>query len=114
MPRFNQDVIGFLPADLAKVDGPEADKPPTFTEAAAVDGRKLVGTKGLGCVNCHGVGGNKSLGIPSMDLSTVHDRLRPGWFHALLVNPPEKNPGTRMPAFWPDGRVAYKDSPAAP
>ena len=109
MPRFSPDILAFLPDALEASDAPAADMPPKFAEASAKDGRRLVGTKGLGCVNCHGVGGNKSLGIPSIDLSTVHDRLRPGWFHALLIDPPSKNPGTRMPAFWPDGKVALKD-----
>jgi cytochrome c553 len=106
MPRFSRDVLAFLSESLAQADGPEVNKLPPFSAASAADGRKLVGTKGLGCVNCHGVGGNKSLGIPSIDLSSVHDRLRPGWFHDYLVNPPAKNPGTRMPAFWLDGKVS--------
>ena len=109
MPRFSKDIIGYLPDTLAKSDPAEADSAPPFSELTARDGQRLVGTKGLGCVNCHSVGGVKSLGMPSVDLSTVHDRIRPGWFHAYLVNPPEKNPGTRMPAFWPNGTVAIKD-----
>jgi mono/diheme cytochrome c family protein len=106
MPRFSRDVLASLPESLAQADGPEVSKLPAFSAASAAEGRILVGTKGLGCVNCHGVGGNKSLGIPSIDLASVHDRLRPGWFHALLADPPAKNPGTRMPAFWPEGKVS--------
>ncbi len=109
MPRFSKDVIGGLPASFAAADMAGEDAYPAFTEAAARDGRLLVGTKGLGCVNCHGVAGVKSLGMPAPDLSSVHDRLRPGWFHGLLVEPTRYNPATRMPAFWPEGRVALPE-----
>jgi hypothetical protein len=78
-----------------------------FTEASAKDGRTIIGTRGLGCVNCHGVLGVKSLGMPAPDLTLEHERLRPTWFHTLLVNPPAENPGTRMPQFWPEGQVAF-------
>jgi mono/diheme cytochrome c family protein len=103
MPRFNRSVLSFLVDAFVKADLLNGEPPePKFTETAARDGRTLVGTKGLGCVNCHGVAGVKSLGMPATDLATVHDRLRHGWTHDLLINPATKNPATRMPQFWLD------------
>jgi len=49
----------------------------------------------------------KSLGMPAPELTLEHERLRPTWFHELLINPPAKNPATRMPQFWPEGQVAF-------
>lgn len=111
MPRFSKEAVGPIAEEFIKADQPANALPePPFSETAAKDGRILVGTKGLGCVNCHGVAGVKSLGMPATDLATVHDRIQPGWFHELLINPAEKNPATRMPQFWLDeGGVAVKD-----
>jgi cytochrome c553 len=97
------EVKGYKPPRGKPHDGPD------FSELAAKDGRKLVGTKGLGCVNCHGVAGNKSLGMPAPDLSTSYERLKYQYFSALLHDPLKANPGTRMPAYWTDGAVVYKD-----
>ena len=36
---------------------------------------------------------------PICDLSLTAERLKPAWFHALLLDPSGKNKGTRMPAF---------------
>src|SRR6185437_6747547 len=69
----------------------------------------LVGVRGLGCVNCHGMNGVNSLGMPGPDLGTVHERIKYEWFHQWLDNPPSLTPGTRMPQFWPGHEVAYKD-----
>jgi mono/diheme cytochrome c family protein len=109
MPMFSAARLEGLAAALGQVDGPEPDASPPWTVQAASDGRKLVGTRGLGCVNCHGVAEAKSLGMPGPSLSTVHARLRPGWFGKLLKNPAKVNPATRMPSFWDGGDVALKD-----
>lgn len=109
MPTFSRDKVGPIVPALAAADlagGPES--PPSFNAALAKDGRTLVGTHGLGCVNCHGVNGVKSLGMPAPDLGAAHERLRYEWFQALLHNPPSVNPGTRMPQFWMNGEVAFK------
>ncbi len=110
MPKFAAATAGNVVQAFTDADAPkERYKVPDFDQRLAKDGRTLVGNKGLGCVNCHGVAGVASLGMPSVDLSTVHGRLRPGWFHELLVDPPKKTPGTRMPAFWYQGTVSFNN-----
>jgi mono/diheme cytochrome c family protein len=109
MPTFSKEKAGAIVDALAQADAPAQERQPKLTEIGARDGRTLVGTRGMGCVNCHGVLGVKSLGMPAPELTLEHERLRPSWFHELLVNPPSKNPATRMPAFWADGQVAFKN-----
>ena len=113
MPRFPRDRVSALLANIVNVDAGDAgagakdDKGPAFTEGAARDGRLLVGTKGMGCVNCHGAAGAKSLGMPSVDLSAESERLRWTWFRQLMLDPSKATPGTRMPGFWTDGNIIY-------
>lgn len=110
MPQFPNDRVAGLIEAIVKTDAPaKADDGPKFTEAAARDGRLLVGTKGMGCVNCHGAGAAKSLGMPSVDLAVQYERLRWDWFRQLMLDPARINPGTRMPGFWTDGHIIYKD-----
>jgi mono/diheme cytochrome c family protein len=110
MPQFSIAPMLNLIKTMQSLDSDPKERPsPRFTEAAARDGRTLVGIKGLGCINCHGVAGVPSMGMPAMDLSLTAERLKPSWFHALLLEPNSKNRGTRMPAFWYEGQVAYKD-----
>lgn len=105
MPQFTKATAGGLVAALPKADAATDAKagqqPPAFSEPLAKDGRVLMGVRGLGCVNCHGVLGNKSLGMPAPDLTTAHERLRYGWYNALMHDPNAVNPGTRMPGYWP-------------
>ena len=109
MPRFGRANVGQLIDDLVKVDLQPADtKTPEFSEESMEVGRRLIGQTGLFCINCHLVNGGKGPGIPGVDLATVHKRLNPGWFNRLLLNPPAYNKGTRMPAFWPDGKSALR------
>ena len=107
MPSFSKDKAGGIVDAFAKADAPTKERDVQFTAASAQDGRTLVGTRGLGCINCHGLLGLKSLGMPAPELTLEHERLRPTWFHELLINPPTKNPATRMPQFWPEGQVAF-------
>jgi mono/diheme cytochrome c family protein len=110
MPQFVKAKMAEFVSAVQKVDSDKQERPaPEFTEAAARDGRQLVGIKGLGCINCHGVAGVPSMGMPALDLSLTSERLKPGWFHQLLLDPGSKNPGTRMPAFWFQGAVAFPD-----
>jgi cytochrome c2 len=67
-------------------------------------GRALVGIEGLGCIQCHPLNGNRSLGIQAMDLKHSGKRLRAPWFRDYLLNPAKFRPGTRMPSFWPNGK----------
>lgn len=108
MPRFSRPALGDVVELFQKVDAPSKPKDElAFAEQAARDGRTLVGTKGLGCVNCHSVGAAKSLGMPGPDLASVHERIKPRWFSQLLHNPASKNPSTRMPGYWTDNAVAF-------
>lgn len=108
MPRFPKEQVTQLVRDLGTVDGATRGPGPAFTELAARDGRTLTGTKGLGCVNCHGVGDARSLGMPSVNLAPQFERLQWPWFRQILLDPAKVNPGTRMPGFWTNGDVFYK------
>ena len=105
MPRFPKEVVAPLIKDLGAVDGATNEPGPAFSDLAARDGRTLVGTKGMGCVNCHGVGDAKSLGMPSVNLAPQFERLQWPWFRRLLLDPAKVNPGTRMPSFWSDATM---------
>ena len=109
MPSFSKEKAGPIVEALAKADAGQTPAIPAFDAKLAKDGRTLFGTRGMGCVNCHGVNGVKSLGMPAPDLGTAHERLQFSWFRALLVDPAHVNPGTRMPAFWANGDVAFKN-----
>ncbi len=67
-------------------------------------GRELMGTEGLGCVTCHNLNGHRSLGIPAVDLAFVPARLQPAWFKQYMLDPASLRPGTRMPAFFLEGK----------
>lgn len=108
MPRFpKEQVTGFI-RDVSEIDEMTGEAGPAFSELLVRDGRTLTGTKGMGCVNCHGVGDARSLGMPSVNLSTQHERLQWPWFRKLLIDPAGTNPGTRMPGFWTDGHIVYQ------
>ena len=89
----------FLEVDAAGL----VEKEPPFSPELAEAGRFLAGENGVACINCHGVNGLPSLGIPAVDLGTVAGRLRPSWFRRLLWDPASLNMNTRMPAFWWEG-----------
>lgn len=88
-------------------------KGPEFSVEASVEaagiGQRFLGVTGLACITCHKVEGQDALAIQGMDLSTVYDRVQPGWFKAFLLNPASFNEGTRMPQFWPEGQSAFVD-----
>ncbi|MBA4148864.1 MAG: hypothetical protein H0X66_12180 [Verrucomicrobia bacterium] len=71
-------------------------------------GRELIGTKGVGCIYCHDLNGNKSLGIRAVDLLHAPKRLHPEWFRDYLIDPASFKPGTRMPSFWPEGKAVHE------
>jgi len=115
MPQFGAANVGHLSGLFDKADShPDAEpQPDVFADGVAGDankfGRKLIGVGGLTCISCHMFNGNKSLGVPALDLATVGQRLKFDWFRRYLLDPQSLRPGTRMPAFWPNGEASNKD-----
>lgn len=104
MPGFGSDnvghlVDGFAAADPAPVETKDWDVSPDILAA----GHELVGTAGLGCIQCHTFGGQRSLGVQAVDLTTMVDRIQYDWFKKLMLDPKSMNMDTRMPSFWPEG-----------
>lgn len=115
MPQFGPRNIEKLPELFDHVDTPAGapGQPNVFAPGVAADankfGRKLVGVGGLTCIACHNFAGNRSLGIPAIDLASAGQRLKWDWFRRYLLDPQSLRPGTRMPSFWPNGVAANKD-----
>lgn len=108
MPHFGPAAAPLVEL-FNEVDAPQLDtREPEFSVAAVEAGKELVGTKGLGCIQCHTFGGHASLGIPAVDLAGVHARIQPGWFRSLLMDPVALKMNTRMPAFWVEGKSPVK------
>ncbi|MCB9916016.1 MAG: c-type cytochrome [Planctomycetes bacterium] len=110
MPHFGPDALDGLVEALAAADAPaDPPAPPSFDPELARDGQRLAGTQGFGCIQCHWFAGYPSLGIPAVDLATVHERVQYPWFRELLREPGAINMNTRMPGFWIDGESPVKD-----
>ncbi len=115
MPQFSKADVGHLIAAFEKVDVKEV---PMEIDVSGLPkyqrghfGRDLMGTneKGLGCVNCHGLKGVKSLGAPVIDLTHTVQRLRPEYFKELLLDPQATNPGTLMPPMFLERKKANQE-----
>jgi len=103
MPVYGAATSG-LAALLSVVDAKTQAALPGGDDAA---GRKLMGTQGgVGCITCHRWGAHAALGIQALDLSSMGQRLQPGWLRDYLINPAAYRPGTLMPSFWPEGKAA--------
>jgi len=106
MPRFGKENVENLIPELAeasKTDNPmQMDTSGLLKHHRGELGRVLmgVGTGGLGCVSCHGLKDRKSLGVPVVNLTHTVERLQPGYFKELLVNPQATQPGTLMPPLF--------------
>jgi len=110
MPQFGAANVAALPALFAEADAATRDEQePEFTPEAVEAGKRLAGTKGLGCIQCHELAGHPSIGIPAVDLARVHERIYPGWFRALLMDPIALKMNTRMPEFWVQGKSPVPD-----
>ena len=113
MPRFgptNVDpLVGLFEAvDLKPDPLPVADfKEPEYRVKAA--GRHLVGGQALSCIKCHDFGPHPSTGIRAINLTSMTQRLRPGWFYRYVLDPQTYRRGTRMPAPWPFGKTSVRD-----
>lgn len=81
----------------------EADIQLTRTETRAAE--KLFSTDYLSCFSCHQVGNKKPEGPPdgwAPDFLLAPERLNPDWVYDWIANPQALQPGTKMPAFYPD------------
>lgn len=108
MPMFGKGNVGHLPEAFAKADEGRIPKYTMSTSKSHVaDGRSLVGSKALACINCHAWGSYRLPGAEGLDLLEAPRRLRPEWFHTWLANPSKIRPGTRMPTAWPDGKSFF-------
>ena len=113
MPKFGGNNVGPLVEAFAAVDLkldplPLVEFPePEYRIKAA--GRHLVGGQALSCIKCHDFGPHPSVGIRAMNLTTMHQRLRPEWVDRYLRDPQLYRPGTRMPAPWPFGKATIRD-----
>ena len=67
-------------------------------------GRRLMGADGLNCINCHGLRGHPSTGMPALDLANTLERLQPDWFKRYLLDPDSSRPGTLMPTYFEGGK----------
>jgi len=109
MPQFGRPNLEELPSFFAAADAKALPdhQPARATARTISNGRRLVGNKAYGCINCHNWGSNKSLGTPGPDLAQMTRHIRPGWFKVWLSNPFAIREGTRMPNFFPDGKGAF-------
>ncbi len=73
------------------------------TDAALVEiGKSLVGTDGFGCTTCHGIGemeATAAFEVGAVNFSLVPERLREGYYHRWMHNPPGVVPGNKMPKY---------------
>ena len=100
-------------ADLMAQDPHTSVPIPALDEFAPTEihdqGRKLVGSKGLGCIKCHSFAGDKGQSLGVIDMTRMPKRLRHEWFLAYVANPQQFRPGTRMPASWPEGKAFFPE-----
>ena len=106
MPQFGATNVGHL-AELFVALDRRAQVLKPASDAADVQraaGRKLTGTDGLSCVACHRFNQQPGHALQVIDLTLTSERLNEDWFRRFLLDPNKFHPGTRMPAFWPDGK----------
>ncbi len=82
--RPSEESVAKLPHDEAEI-------------RALAAGRKLAGTKGLSCAQCHTFGNVAATGIQAIDMQLMTKRVRSEWFFRYLLDPIKYRPGTRMP-----------------
>ncbi len=69
-------------------------------------GRLLASAEYFNCFSCHQQGDQKPEGPPegwAPDLALARERLHPEWVIKWIRDPQAVMPGTKMPAFYPDG-----------
>lgn len=107
MPQFGRENLGHLVEWFVAVDR-KPQPPPAVSdapEAQKAAGRQIVGTQGgLSCITCHRFNHQPAQTMQIIDLTTAPERLYADWFSQFLLDPNRFHPGTRMPAFWPEGK----------
>jgi mono/diheme cytochrome c family protein len=110
MPTFGlnddevNDIIAYFQA-LENMDRPFMEIDIELTKSEQMGAEKLFSTDYLSCFSCHQVGDKKPEGPPSgwaPDFLLAPNRLNPDWVYDWIANPQALQPGTRMPAFYPD------------
>ncbi len=106
MPQFGAANLGNLAEQMTQQDLRDSTLPqiPYEEKKNKGNGLKIVGKEGLSCVSCHTFSRYRSLGIQAMDLTLMHERLRPEWFHKYMHDPSAFRPGTRMPQAFINGK----------
>jgi mono/diheme cytochrome c family protein len=106
MPGFGRSNTEAVLDDWVKADTREApvviDISGQLLHQRAHFGRSLMGTNdgGLGCITCHGLKDQPSLGVPAVNLTHTAARLQPAYFKELLLDPQGTQPGTLMPPMF--------------
>jgi mono/diheme cytochrome c family protein len=111
MPIYGAGNVAHLP-ELFEQEDARPEALPTLEahdRALAVQGRQLVGAGGLNCIGCHNFNGHPSPGVPGLDLAVNAPKLKWDWFRRYLLEPQSVRSGTRMPAFWPEGKATNKE-----
>ena len=105
MPQFGVANVRELPRLFEEIDqnAPFIKASADSSEDLIEAGRKLTGTGGLSCIACHKFNRQPAHALQVIDLITAPQRLNHEWFRAFLLDPNRFHPGTRMPAFWPEG-----------
>jgi len=87
----------------------KGEKIPPTTGGEIAAGRKLF--KAFQCIKCHKSDPEPGLSASFLapDLVIAKDRLRADWIMDWLVDPQALEPGTMMPAFFPDGETPLAD-----
>ncbi len=111
MPQFGVTNVGSLATWFVSLDRqPQPLVPVTDSHEVQLDaGRRLLGTNGLSCIVCHRYNRQPAHSMQVLDLLTVPERLNEDWFRRFLKSPDKFNPGTRMPALWPNGQSLLQD-----
>jgi mono/diheme cytochrome c family protein len=115
MPRFGKDnTENLIPLlqESSRLEQPVAmDTSGLLKHHRGELGRVLlgVGKGGLGCVSCHGLKDRASLGVPVINLTKTVERLQPGYFKELLLDPQVTQPGTLMPPLFMGRKKANEE-----
>ncbi len=116
MPTFNAseeelgdlvETFAFLSHRKISYQGPEI---PQSSPEKLRAGKELF--EKLQCIKCHQVNTNTAVMGTSFlapDLTLTKKRLKPDWVHEWIQDPQKLDPGTMMPAFFPDGETAITD-----